>query len=44
MIKRIFKSNQDIDEQCIRIDGVSGGNKKMAWKRYYERLVNSEFA
>ena len=47
--KRIVKTNQDITgEQCIRNDNgvlaVSDENKKIAWKSYHKKLLNTELA
>ena len=43
-----FKTNQNIIcKQCIRNDdnvlAVSDEDKKIAWKSYYENLLNTEF-
>ena len=45
--KALVKDNRDIiGEQCIRNDdgglAVSEEDKKVAWKSYYERLLNTE--
>ena len=47
--KRMVKTNQVIiGEQYIRNDdgalAVSDENKKIAWKIYHEKLLNTEFA
>ena len=46
--KRVVKSNQDITgNQCIRNDGVLAVKdeyKKIACKRHYENILNTELA
>ena len=46
--KRMVKTNQDtVGEQCIRNDdGVMAvsQSKKIAWKKYHEKLLNAGFA
>ena len=47
--KRTVKINQHVinEQWCIRIDNgvltVSDLYEKTAWKRYYEKLLNTEF-
>ena len=47
--KRTVKINQHVinEQWCIRIDNgvltVSDLDEKTAWKRYYEKLLNTEF-